>query len=121
MLDGSGVARLLVGLRLDDLGNQRLEPQAVRFEKRRDRIEEGRVRRRVRVPEIIDRLDDPAPQKMKPDTVGQIAAELTVGTSQPGRQPFERVIVFAGGASATGPPGYFGCKVFPVRGWTMPA
>ena len=39
----------------------------------------------------------PRPKKMKPDPIGEIAAELAVGTSQPGRQVSDGVITLAVG------------------------
>ena len=46
-------------------------------------VQQRGVGGRVRVAEIIDRLDDPPAEQVEPDPVGQVAAELAIVARQP--------------------------------------
>ena len=89
----------------------------------RDCIQQCRVGRQVGVAEIVNRLDDAAPDQVEPHAIGEISAELTIAPCQPVRQVSERIVAIAGdrngGHTAKG---YFGLHdAFPVRGWMEPA
>ena len=100
----------LVGSRLHDPSDQWLQPHAVGLEVGGDRVQERGVGRRIRLAEIIDRIDDAPAQQVKPDPVGQVPAELRVVARQPVRQPSRALSSSPAGSIATGPLRHFGCK-----------
>ena len=56
-----------------------------------ERVEQRRVRRRIRVAEVVDRLDDAPAHQVEPDAVGQVPGELAVVPREPVGQVVERV------------------------------
>ena len=96
----SGCGAELVGPRLHDQGDQRPEPHPAGDELGGQGVEQRGVGRRVRVAEVVDRLDDAPAHQVEPDPVGQVPGELAVVARQPVGQVVEGVGVVAAGRAS---------------------
>ena len=77
----------LIGAAVQDRADQLLEVVAVLDEVGREAVEQLVVAGGVGVAEVVDRLDDPPADQVKPDPVDQaLGEERVVGARQPGRQ-----------------------------------
>ena len=114
----------LVGLRLHDQGDQRLEPHPAARRTRSVRASSSAgFDGGLRVAEVVDRLDDAPAHQVEPDAVGQVAGELRVVAGQPVGQVVEGVgVVAAGRARAAGrlrAPSSRRCGAGPSAGWPV--